>query len=85
MLFRSNLARFSGTHVYCDSNDVILADSSVVALHSLEPGPKRLLLPEPSTVWDVVTGKPVARRAREIRFTLDAPGTRVFRITAQDR
>ena len=80
-----NLARVSGTHVYAETGDVIVADSSVVALHSLEPGPKRILLPELSTVWDVVTGQPVAQSANEIRFTLDAPGTRVFRITAQDR
>ena len=40
-----NLARLSGTHVYSNSNDIVLADSSIVALHSVKSGPKRILLP----------------------------------------
>ena len=31
-----NLARYAGAHVYCETNDVLMADSSVVAIHSLK-------------------------------------------------
>ncbi len=75
-----NIARVAGAHVYADSNDILLADSSVVALHSLQPGEKLIRLQEPSEVVDLITGKRLAKRASEIRFTLAAPGTRVFRI-----
>jgi hypothetical protein len=77
-----NLARAAGAHVYCDSNDILLADSGVVALHSLQPGEKRIRLPATCTVVDLVTGKRLAKRTAEIRFTLEKPGTRVFQITS---
>lgn len=75
-----NLARVAGAQVYCDSNDILLADSSVVALHALQPGEKTIRLPTSSTVTDLVTGQPFATPAAEIRFIMKEPGTRVFRI-----
>jgi len=41
-----NLARYAGAHVYAESNDILMADGSIVALHSIQSGPKRLALPE---------------------------------------
>jgi hypothetical protein len=79
--FWRNCARHSGTHVWCEEDELVMADSSVVALHSAVSGPKKILLPVESAVSDVITGKPVAQSAREIRFDLVAPDTRVFRIT----
>jgi hypothetical protein len=73
-----NLARLAGEHVYCESNDILLADSSVVALHSLQPGEKTIRLPATSQVTDLVTGELLAKSTTEIRFTLEKPGTRVF-------
>jgi len=75
-----NLARYAGEHVYGESNDVLLADSTIVALHSTQPGPKRIALPVPSRVFDVITGERVARSAKSIEFTMPEPGTRVFRL-----
>jgi hypothetical protein len=75
-----NLARYAGEHVYCESGDVLMADRTIVALHSVQPGPKRIALPEPCRVWDVITGKQVARRVSAITFTLAEPGTRIFRM-----
>ncbi len=57
-----------------------MADSGLVALHSVVSGPKRILLPAASAVIDVITGEPVAESAREIRFDMVGPDTRVFRI-----
>lgn len=75
-----NLARHSGTHVYSQSNDILLANSSVVALHSLQSGKKRIDLPGEFTVTDVVTGQLVGKRLHAIQFQLQAPQTRVFRL-----
>ncbi|MHB9133125.1 MAG: hypothetical protein ACYDBB_18810 [Armatimonadota bacterium] len=72
------LARFAGAHVYCEENDVLMADSSLLALHSLKSGPRRLALPGPRRVTDLITGQLVAERAEEIRFHLNAPETKVF-------
>ena len=78
------LARFAGCHVYSDSNDVLMADRYIVALHSIRSGPKLIDLPSRSNVFDVVTGKQVAAGARAIRFYVVAPETRVFRLEAAE-
>jgi hypothetical protein len=75
-----NMARFAGEHVYSDSGDVLLADSTIVALHSIQSGKKTINLPGKYTVIDVITGKPVAKRTSTITFTLQAPDTRIFRL-----
>ncbi|HOS42879.1 MAG TPA: hypothetical protein PK794_04235 [Armatimonadota bacterium] len=74
------LARAAGAHVYCESNDILLADSSVVALHSIQSGEKTIHLPGTYDVEDIVSGKLMARGVERIQFTLDAPETRVFRL-----
>ncbi len=74
------LARAADAHVYCESNDILLADSAVVALHSIQSGEKTIALPGTYDVEDVVTGELVARGVERIQFTLDAPETRVFRL-----
>jgi len=72
------LARFAGAHVYCESNDILLADRSIVALHSIQSGPKRINLPGRFRVTDLVTGKTIGWRRRVIKFEMEAPETRVF-------
>ena len=73
-----NIARYAGAHVYSESNDVLLADKSIVALHSLKSGKKTIKLPEMSRVKDLVTGKDISKEVREINFILNAPETKVF-------
>ena len=73
-----NIARYAGAHVYCESNDILLADKSVVALHSLKSGEKRISLPGRFRVKDLISGDLYSRGTREIKFNLNAPETRVF-------
>ncbi len=73
-----NLARYAGAHVYTESNDVFLADRSVVALHSLRSGTKTISLPNACRVTDLINGEPYADRVSQITFGLEAPETRVF-------
>jgi hypothetical protein len=75
-----NLARFGGAHIYCKSNDVLMADATIVALHSIQSGPKHISLPGRYTVEDVISGKRVGTGLGSIDFTLHAPETRVFRL-----
>src|SRR5690606_14863800 len=63
-----NIAKYSGTHVYSSSNDILLADSSIVALHSIQSGRKRIELPGEYSVVDVATGKPVGHKLRALEF-----------------
>ena len=74
------LARFAGAHVYCTSNDVLVADASVVGLHSIQSGLKRIALPGRYTVRDVISGRIVGRNRESIAFRLAAPATRLFRL-----
>jgi len=78
-----NLARYAGEHIYSRSGDVLLADSTIVALHSIQPGAKRIELPGVYRVWDVITGRLVAPKVTAITFTMREPGTRVFRLEAR--
>jgi hypothetical protein len=75
------LARLAGAHVYCQSNDVLLACSRMVALHSIKSGKKHIDLPEACDVTDVISGKPIATNTKQIEFDLDAPETRVFLLS----
>lgn len=73
-----NLARYAGAHVYCETNDILLADNCVVALHSLQSGAKRIALPGKFNIRDLITGEMYSRGTGEITFDLKAPETRVF-------
>ncbi len=75
-----NLARYSGAHVYTESNDVIMADETIVALHSVYSGKKEIRLPAKRQVYDVITGKRVSGGTDRIVFDLKAPETRIFRL-----
>jgi len=78
--FWRNAARLAGAHVWCESDEIILADSSLVAIHSATGGPRKLQLPRACDVEDVITGRPVARQTRTIEFDLQGPETRLFRM-----
>jgi hypothetical protein len=72
------IARFAGAHVYCEENDVLIADSSIVALHSAKGGPRTLRLPAPRRVTNLISGALLSEYTAEIAFNVDAPDTRVF-------
>ncbi len=80
--FWRNAARLAGAHVWCETDDIVLADTSVVAIHSLAGGPRKLLLPRPCDVIDVISGQPFAAGVREIDVRLESPDTRVFRMVS---
>ena len=74
------LVRQAGGHVWCDSNDVLLADGSLVALHSFKPGPRHLHLPWPCRVHDLKRNSQVAERTQQIDVELKGCATEVFAL-----
>jgi len=75
-----NICRFSGAHIYSGTNDVLLADKTIVAIHSAYSGQKMINLPGTYRVYDVITGKLFSRKTNRISFDLEAPETRIFRL-----
>jgi hypothetical protein len=78
--FWRNAARLAKAHVWCETDDVLVASREIVALHSIAPGDKTIRLPRPSRVVDLITGNEVAAKTEEIRFEMKSPGTRVFQL-----
>jgi len=74
------IARFAKAHVYCDENDIVLADQSIVGLHSVKSGDKVIHLPRPAKVHDLVSGKVVGSNLTKIELAMTGPETRVFRL-----
>lgn len=74
------LARHAGGHIWCESNDVLLADGSLVALHCLKPGPRRIHLPRPCRVTDLKTGELIAESASQVDVDLGGCETVVFAL-----
>jgi hypothetical protein len=79
-LWRS-LARYAGAHVYLEENDVLVAAQRVVGVHSLKSGPRRLHLPGPCRVHDLIAGTLHAECACQIDWELHAPETALFGLT----
>ncbi len=78
--FWRNAARLAKAHIWCESDDVLVASQEIVALHSIVPGVKIIRLPRLAKVVDLATSETVTERATEIRFELTQPATRVFQL-----
>jgi hypothetical protein len=72
------LARYSGTHVYSETEALIFADSCTLTHHSVRPGERRIELPEAVDVWDVIAREKVGSETEQIVVTVDPPQTRMF-------
>lgn len=75
-----NLARFSGTHVYNEDDDVVYADTTMVAVHAVKPGLRRIHLPGTFSVEDLITGEAVGDHLKELVFEVKGPVTRWWRL-----
>ncbi len=75
-----NLARYSGTHIYNEIDDVVYADSSMVALHAVKPGVRKIQLPGIYNIEDVVTSEIIGEKLSEININVDSPATYWFRL-----
>jgi hypothetical protein len=74
-----NLTRFARGHVYCDSNDVVYANRSLLCLHSASGGAKSIRLPAPARVTDLWQNEVIAQRTDRIELEMPPYRTRMFR------
>jgi len=74
-----NLARFAGAHVWCETDDVIYANRSMLCLHTASAGRKAIALPASAVVTDLWTRERSAGPVREIVLDMPAYRTRIWR------
>ena len=74
------LVRYAGGHVYSTSDDIIDASSRFVMMHSSSEGTKRIALPAPRRVTDVLSGRELGVRLDTIQFETSAGETRIFQL-----
>jgi hypothetical protein len=74
------LARRAGVHLYLDSGDEVWANASLLAIHAITAGDKRIRLPEPTDVRDAETGAALASDVAEFTIAMAAGETRLFRV-----
>ncbi len=78
------LARYSGTHIYGESDDLVFADSCSLTIHSVRPGTRTFALPKSTPVWDVIDGQKLDDMTDRIEITVDPPQTRMFYLGAEN-
>ncbi len=74
------LCRYAGVHVYSETFDPLSANRGFVMIHTATAGPKRIALPGSHNVTDVLSGRTLAEETDEIRETLPASVTRIYRL-----
>jgi len=68
----------AGGHVYCQHEDVWLANRSVLAVHTRDGGPRRVALPERADVVEAHTGQVIARNALGFEVVLPERSTTLW-------
>ena len=72
------LAQQAGVHLYVDTEDVVWASRSLLAVSVHRPGPRTMRLPRPADVSDLYEGSVVARGVDSFPADFPDRGTRVF-------
>lgn len=78
-LFR-NLARFAGAHVWCESDDVLYANRSMVCLHTASAGEKVISLPGRFRITDLFDSNSKAYEGESISIDMPAYRTSLWRL-----
>ncbi len=81
--FLRNVLKVSGVHIYVDSNDVISADDSFLALTATDGGTKHVTLPKPRIVRDLFDGHVVGENIRNFEVRMVQGETRLFVLSAR--
>jgi hypothetical protein len=78
------LARYSGTHVYGEGDDLIFANNHTLTVHSMRPGTRTISLPQPSTVWDLIEGGKVGEKLTKLTLNVTPPQTDMFYLGEEE-
>ncbi|MBS3764222.1 MAG: hypothetical protein KGZ25_13070 [Planctomycetes bacterium] len=74
------LARYSGTHIYCEENALVFVDSASLTIHSIRPGKLTVSLPETCKVWNVCDREQIGASVAELKLHIEPPQTQVFHL-----
>jgi hypothetical protein len=78
--FWRSLARSAGVHIYNDRDDTLYVSHDYLTINADGPGERLLRFPEPITIYDAVTERPLARRTAHLAVNLRDRETRMFRL-----
>jgi hypothetical protein len=71
------LLRSAGIHIYIDSDDVLYANESFIAIHTAKGEVKNIRLPREREVWDVFEGRRIGK-VKEWRVDVPTHQTILF-------
>jgi hypothetical protein len=75
-----NIARAAGCHIYSDAGDVVSAGGDFLSVYAPGGGSRRIMLPRPSRVTDLLQNSVVADGVSEFPLDLAPNGAALFRI-----
>ena len=76
-----SLAREAGVHIYWESEEPLYANDRLIALHTIEGGPRTVVLPKKfRRIYEVFSGRVVAENADRFEDTLTAPCTMLYEL-----
>ena len=75
------LAREAGAHIYCEAEEPLYANDRLIALHTIEGGPRTVVLPKKCRrVTELFSGRVVAENTDRFEDTLTAPCTVLYQV-----
>jgi hypothetical protein len=75
-----NIARFAGAHTYIDTEDVVWASKSLVAVCVKDAGPRTVRLPKRADVRDLYSGEVIGKGVTAFEADFADRATRVFAV-----
>ncbi len=76
----NQIYREAGVHLYCETGDNLAVNRSWLSLHAATPGTKRLRLPRPARVVDVIGNQCLGEAITEFTLTLGAGETALVTV-----
>ena len=77
------LAKSAGVHVYVDEDAVVYANASLLSITVVEPGRRRILLPQPVNVVDAISGQRVAEQTTSCECDFQERESRLFLLDSE--
>lgn len=77
------LARMAGVHLYTQSNDTLYVNKSYLTFNADGPGPRTIIFPEPTNVYDPLSGEALHRDTTHFEKVFKDKETLLVRISRE--
>jgi len=74
------IAKYTGCHIYMDSDDVLYANANYLTFHSSSTGKKTLHFKEPTDLYELYEERYYAKGVTEFEFDTEIGDTKMFRM-----